>query len=350
MSNSLNLKQYDVRHYAGSEVNRPASLPFGDYYFSEDTEILYKYNYNGEPIQIGGAGGGTTYQRAETFSSLPSGLAVGDLAYINTSEGTAWLPGTMGGSYYPAGWYVWNGTVWNSDRNSIANQFQTNINSINTKVDKVVGYVLSKNDLTDILKTSYDSTVSWITTNGANLINHLTNTNNPHSVTKTQVGLGNVDNTSDVDKPLSTASITALSSKVDVVAGERLINASEITKLVNTAGINTGDQDIIFEVQDEGSLVSTSISKLNFVGAGITATDLGSGVAQITVTATGGGAAHTVTDYRSSYESIDGKIYDGYLLDTVITITRELDGTIEQAQNLTNLEIDWTNRLTLTYI
>jgi hypothetical protein len=40
--------------------------------------------------------------------------------------------------------------------------------------------------------------------------NHITNTSNPHSVTKTQVGLGNVDNTSDADKPISSATQTAL--------------------------------------------------------------------------------------------------------------------------------------------
>ena len=34
---------------------------------------------------------------------------------------------------------------------------------------------------------------------------HVNNTNNPHNVTKAQVGLGNVDNTSDANKPLSTA-------------------------------------------------------------------------------------------------------------------------------------------------
>ena len=38
---------------------------------------------------------------------------------------------------------------------------------------------------------------------------HVNNTNNPHGVTKAQVGLGNVDNTSDVDKPVSTAQATA---------------------------------------------------------------------------------------------------------------------------------------------
>lgn len=34
---------------------------------------------------------------------------------------------------------------------------------------------------------------------------HVNNVSNPHVVTKTQVGLGNVDNTSDVNKPASTA-------------------------------------------------------------------------------------------------------------------------------------------------
>jgi len=48
-----------------------------------------------------------------------------------------------------------------------------------------------------------------------NLNAHVTDTNNPHAVTKTQVGLSNVDNTSDADKPISTATQTALNLKAD---------------------------------------------------------------------------------------------------------------------------------------
>ena len=44
---------------------------------------------------------------------------------------------------------------------------------------------------------------------------HVANTNNPHSVTKAQVGLGNVDNTSDLNKPISTATQTALNTKAN---------------------------------------------------------------------------------------------------------------------------------------
>ena len=43
---------------------------------------------------------------------------------------------------------------------------------------------------------------------------HIENFANPHSVTQAQVGLGNVDNTSDADKPISTATQTALDTKI----------------------------------------------------------------------------------------------------------------------------------------
>lgn len=46
------------------------------------------------------------------------------------------------------------------------------------------------------------------------LATHIANKNNPHQVTKAQVGLGNCDNTSDLDKPISTATQTALDGKV----------------------------------------------------------------------------------------------------------------------------------------
>lgn len=45
------------------------------------------------------------------------------------------------------------------------------------------------------------------------LTSHTGNTSNPHGVTKAQVGLGNVDNTADTAKPVSTAQQTALDGK-----------------------------------------------------------------------------------------------------------------------------------------
>ena len=48
----------------------------------------------------------------------------------------------------------------------------------------------------------------------AQIDTHIANTSNPHTVTKTQVGLGNCDNTSDAGKPVSTAQQTALDGKI----------------------------------------------------------------------------------------------------------------------------------------
>jgi len=67
------------------------------------------------------------------------------------------------------------------------------------------------------------------------ILNHINNFNNPHNVTAEQVGLDNVDNTSDADKPISTATLDALNNKVDKVTGKQLstedFTTNEKTKL-----------------------------------------------------------------------------------------------------------------------
>ena len=50
------------------------------------------------------------------------------------------------------------------------------------------------------------------TTVNAKIDSHIGNKSNPHGVTQAQVGLGNVNNTSDADKPVSTAQATAIAN------------------------------------------------------------------------------------------------------------------------------------------
>lgn len=50
---------------------------------------------------------------------------------------------------------------------------------------------------------------------GKTAYDHVSATDNPHQVSKTQVGLSNVDNTSDAAKPVSTATQTALNGKAN---------------------------------------------------------------------------------------------------------------------------------------
>lgn len=70
-----------------------------------------------------------------------------------------------------------------------------------------------------------------------NLETHINNKSNPHEVTKDQVGLGNVDNTSDANKPISTATQTALNGKFSATDGNALKQTIEdMPNLVVTEG------------------------------------------------------------------------------------------------------------------
>lgn len=83
-------------------------------------------------------------------------------------------------------------------------------------------YRLVKPELTDVADITamngnwdtLDTNLDDVTTKNDN---HIANKSNPHGVTKAQVGLGNVNNTSDANKPISTATQAALNKKQDVV-------------------------------------------------------------------------------------------------------------------------------------
>lgn len=76
-----------------------------------------------------------------------------------------------------------------------------------------------------------------------NLSKHTSDYENPHHVTKTQVGLDNVDNTSDINKPISTATQNALNLKADAnkylpLTGGTLTGDLTSPKYVKTGGTN----------------------------------------------------------------------------------------------------------------
>ena len=74
-------------------------------------------------------------------------------------------------------------------------------------------YTLVKNMLYDC----YYNGTSYVLDNTVTV--HTANTSNPHSVTKTQVGLGNCDNTADSDKAVSSASKLTTARKTYVTLG-----------------------------------------------------------------------------------------------------------------------------------
>lgn len=64
-----------------------------------------------------------------------------------------------------------------------------------------------------------DSSISSVGKTGNHSDLNLDDGTNPHNTNKSDVGLGNVDNTSDLNKPVSNATQNALDEKVDKVAG-----------------------------------------------------------------------------------------------------------------------------------
>ena len=106
---------------------------------------------------------------------------------------------------------------------------------------------------------------------------HINRIDNPHSVTKLQVGLGNVDNTADIDKPVSTAQQSALNSKADKATtytkteiDTKLAEQDDASEINYDGAVSelvaTNVQDAIDEVEDrlgaaEGAIVDVNLTR-----------------------------------------------------------------------------------------
>lgn len=116
--------------------------------------------------------------------------------------------------------------------------------ALDEKVDKVTGKGLSTNDYTTAEKNKLSGIESGAQVNtitGVKGNSEAAYRTGNVNITKANIGLGNVDNTADADKPISTATQTALSGKVDKVTGKGL-STNDFTDTLKTKlnGIATG--------------------------------------------------------------------------------------------------------------
>lgn len=149
--------------------------------------------------------------------------------------------------------YLINVGGYTGKRINTAKSVQEVIADLETnKVDKVEGKQLSTNDYTTAEKNKVAESINESTTN--TLISTAIN-----NLTKNSVGLSNVDNTSDANKPISTATQNALDKKVDIVANKSLVANIEIAKL---AGLKTQNElDIsINDAKKSGTDAQTAIN------------------------------------------------------------------------------------------
>lgn len=94
-----------------------------------------------------------------------------------------------------------------------------------------------------------------------NLETHINNKSNPHKVNKVQVGLSEVDNTSDANKPISTATLIALNGKFSATDGNALKQrVDNIPELVATDITVDSDNDSVNISLDKTSIVDGTLS------------------------------------------------------------------------------------------
>ena len=123
-----------------------------------------------------------------------------------------------------------------ADKDSFA-EIVTLINSVDTTNDSAfAGFVTSSNAAQAVQDGRLDALES-----DSSLSTHEARTDNPHSVTKAQVGLGNVDNTSDANKPVSTATQTALNTKLNINGDNVLSSSAQVLSELFGETLQLGD-------------------------------------------------------------------------------------------------------------
>lgn len=142
-----------------------------------------------------------------------------------------WVKDTKEGSYargtdinvnIPAATKTAAGVMTASDKTNLDNTVQGLANEITNRTNAI-------NALRTELKTYIDNQISDtgsdVTALETKVNNHIANKSNPHGVTKSQVGLGNASNTSDASKPVSTAQAAAIAdAKAAGTAAQTSIN------------------------------------------------------------------------------------------------------------------------------
>lgn len=109
--------------------------------------------------------------------------------------------------------------TWRTNTANAINAISTVLSSNDTSLDDIqelVDFIKANKATLDTLSvTNIAGLETALSAKSTEIATHANNVANPHGVTKVQVGLSNVDNTSDALKPLSEADVEALALKAD---------------------------------------------------------------------------------------------------------------------------------------
>ena len=152
-----------------------------------------------------------------------------------------------------------------------------NTSDINKPISSLTQTALNSKADASSVYTKVQSDINYEPKN-SNIQNHISSTLNPHNVTKTQVGLSNVDNTSDINKPISSATQTALNSsntRITNIEQNYRYNFLQDTIILNFSDISNGYVDLN-KIAVHNSLISFLNRNNIFNSSDFTLIDIGS--------------------------------------------------------------------------
>lgn len=174
----------------------------------------------------------------------------------------------------------------------------------------------------------------------SSLLGHINNFDNPHKTTKSQIQLGNVDNTSDVDKPVSTAQQKAIDG---AYANSNKYTDQKIADLINGA---PETMDTLKEVADAIEKNKSVVEALDkSIGTKANQNELD--------THTGNDTIHITSDERTKWNDANNKKHSHNNKSVLDGITSELVQKWSNGSSLTgikgNAETDYrTGNVNLT--
>ena len=102
--------------------------------------------------------------------------------------------------------------------------------------------------------------------NAQAIATHVADRQNPHEVTKAQVGLGNVDNTADLDKPISSATQSALDGKAAVSEVQSLDLRVDTLESGLADTYNKAQVDTYLAAKADSTALTTKLDTLSTMG------------------------------------------------------------------------------------
>ena len=141
----------------------------------------------------------------------------------------------------------------------------------------------------------------------SDLTDHISDTGNPHSVTKAQVGLSNADNTSDVNKPVSIAQQAALDLKANASDLTTHVTDTDNPHSVTKAQVGLGNTDNTSDVNKPVSIAQQAALDLKQpLDSDLTAVAGLTGAGVVVRTGTGAATTRTITGTSGNIDVSNG--------------------------------------------